>query len=132
VSEGTSAREGAAIGEVGFRGEMTQEEALRLADALAGRAMKETEARCAVLAQFIHDCDLTGSRSSAVSDAVLELSAQQRRRRELIRRRSLIQQALECVVDESPAATLVPPPVQAARRAQRQVQVQARPRRRES
>lgn len=34
--------------------EMTQEDALLLADALAGQALKETEARCSVLAQFKH------------------------------------------------------------------------------
>jgi hypothetical protein len=37
--------------------EITQEEALRLADDLVGQALKETEARCAVLAQFIDGRD---------------------------------------------------------------------------
>ena len=32
--------------------EMTQEEALRTADALAGQALKETEARCSLLARL--------------------------------------------------------------------------------
>jgi len=132
VSEDTAMRDGGAVGEVDVLGEMTQEEALGLADALAGRALKETEARCSVLAQFLHDCDRARSRSSVLNDAVLELSAQQRRRRELIRRRSLIQQALECAVEESRAATpLGPAPVPVERRPQRQLQVQVRPRRRE-
>jgi hypothetical protein len=56
--------------------EMTQEEALRLADALAGQAQKETEARCSVLAQFIGDCDRAGSRTSAWSEALRELHTQ--------------------------------------------------------
>jgi hypothetical protein len=35
-------------------GEITHEEALRQADALVGQALKEAEARCAVLAQYIN------------------------------------------------------------------------------
>ena len=107
--------------------EMTQEEALRLADALVGQALKETEARCSVLAQFIDGCDRAGSRTSAWSEALRELHAQQGYRSGLMRRRSLIQQALECPVGESPAkALLSPPPDRTGLRAQHQVQVQAR------
>ena len=111
--------------------EMTQEEALRLADALAGQALKETEARCSVLAQFIDDCDRARSRTSAWSEALRELHALHGYRSGLIRRRSLIQEALECLEDESPAKVpLSPPPDRTAVRTQQQVQV--RPRRRPS
>jgi len=107
--------------------EMTQEEALRLADALAGQAVKETEARCRLLAQFIDDCDRAGSKTAAWSDALRELHELHGRRRGLMRRRSLIQEALDCLVGEpTTTVSLVPPPNRAAPRAQRQVQVQAR------
>lgn len=107
--------------------EMTQEEALRQADALVARALTETEARCGVLGQYINDCDSTGSATAAWSQALRELSALHGRRTGLLRRRSLIQQALECPVGESPAkAALSPPPDRAARRVQRQVQIRAR------
>jgi hypothetical protein len=107
--------------------EMTQEEALRLADALAGQALKETEARCSVLAQFIGDCDRAGSRTSAWSEALRELHTQHGYRSGLLRRRSLIQQALECAVGESPAQVpLSPPPDRTVLRTQQQVQVRAR------
>jgi hypothetical protein len=110
--------------------EMTQEEALRLADALAGQALKETEARCSVLAQFIDGCDRSGSRTSAWSEALRELHALHGYRSRLLRRRSLIQQALECPVGESPAKVpLSPPPDRTVPRTQHQVQVQARRRR---
>lgn len=110
--------------------EMTQEEALRLADALVGQALKETEARCSVLAQFIDDCDRAGSRSSGWSEALRELHALHGYRSGLTQRRSLIQQALECPVGESPAkVSLSPPPDRAARRIQRQLQVRAQRRR---
>jgi hypothetical protein len=110
--------------------EMTHEEALRLADALAGQALKETEARCSVLAQFIDDCDRAGSTGLAWSEAVRELHSLHGHRSGLLRRRSLIQQALECPVGESPAkAPLSPPPDRAAPRTQQQVQVRARRRR---
>ncbi len=109
--------------------EVTQEEALCLADALVGQALKETEARCSVLAQFIDDCDRAGSRTSTWSQAVRELRARQGYRSGLMRRRSLIQQALECPVGESPAKVpLSPPPNRTALRTQQQVQL--RPRRR--
>ncbi len=105
--------------------EMTQEEALRLADELAGQALKETEARCSVLAQFIDDCDRAGSRSSAWSEALRELHALHGHRRELMRRRSLIQQAIECPVGENPAKVpLSPLPNRTDLRTQQQVQIQ--------
>ena len=111
--------------------EITQEEALRLADALVGQALKETEARCSVLAQFIADCDRARSRTSAWSEALRELHALHGHRSGLVRRRSLIQQALECSVGESPAKVpLSPPQNRTVLRTQQQVQV--RPRRRRS
>jgi hypothetical protein len=107
--------------------EMTQEEALRLADVLVGQALKETEARCAVLAQFINDRDHAGSRTPDLSGALRELSALHGYRRGLERRRSLIQQALDCPVGESPnKEPLSPPPERAARRTQQQVQIRVR------
>jgi hypothetical protein len=110
--------------------EMTQEEALRLADALAGQELKETEARCSVLAQFIADCDHAGSHTSAWSEALRELHALHGYRSGLIRRRSLIQQALDCPVGEPPAkGPLSPPPNRTVPRTQQQVQVRARRRR---
>jgi len=110
--------------------EMTQDDALRLADVLVGQALKETEARCSVLAQFIGDCDRARARTSAWSGALRELHALHGRRSGLMRRRSLIQQALECPVGESPAkAPLAPPPDRTVRRTQHQVQVRARRRR---
>jgi hypothetical protein len=110
--------------------EVTQEEALRLADALVGQALKETEARCSVLAQFIGDCDRAGSRTAAWSGALGELHALHGHRSGLMRRRSLIQQALECAVGESPAKVLLSaPPNRTVLRTQQQVQVRARRRR---
>ena len=109
---------------------MTQEEALGLADALVGQALKETEARCSVLAQFINDCDRAGSRTSAWSEALRELHALHGYRGGLMRRQSLIQEALECPVGESPAKVpLSAPPDRPVVRTQQQVQVQARRRR---
>lgn len=110
--------------------EITQEEALRLADALVGQALKETEARCSVLAKFTSDCDRAGSRTSAWSDALRELHALHGYRSALLSRRSLIQQALECPVGESPAkVALSPPPNRTVLRTQQQIQIQARRRR---
>src|SRR5262249_2688543 len=60
--------------------EMTQEDALRHAGALVGQALKETEARCSVLAQYINDCERNGSRTSVWSEAVRELHALHGRR----------------------------------------------------
>jgi hypothetical protein len=110
--------------------EMTQEEALRTADALVGQALKETEARCSVLAQFIDDCDRAEAHTAAWSEALRELHALHGRRSGLIRRRSLIQQALDCPVGENPTETpLSPPRARTVPRTQQQVQVQARRRR---
>jgi hypothetical protein len=107
--------------------ETTQEEALRLADALVGQALKETEARCSVLAQFIDDCDRVRSRTSSWSEALRELRALHVCRSGLISRRSLIQQALECPVGESPAKVpLASPPNRTLPRTRQQVQVRAR------
>jgi hypothetical protein len=111
--------------------EMTQDDALHLADALVGQALKETEARCSVLARFIDDCDRAGSRTAGWSEALSELSALHGYRGGLMRRRSLIQQALECAVGESPAkGPLSPPPGRPVVRTQQQLQVQVRARRR--
>ena len=110
--------------------ELTQEEALRLADALVGQALKETEARCGFLAQFIGDCDRAGAHTSAWSEALRELHSLHGRRSGLIRRRGLIREALECPVGESPSNVPPPsPPTRTAARPQQQVQVQARRRR---
>jgi hypothetical protein len=83
--------------------DMTQEDALRLAYALVGQALKETGTRCAVLAEFIEDCDRAGARTAAWSTALRELRALQDHRRGLLRRHGLIQQALDCLPGESPA-----------------------------
>jgi hypothetical protein len=107
--------------------EMTQEEALRLADALVGQALSETEARCGVLGQYISDCESTGSRTAGWTEAVRELSALHGRRSGLLRRRALIREALDCPVGERPAnAPLAPPPGRPAVRTQQQVQLRAR------
>jgi hypothetical protein len=107
--------------------EMTHEEALRLADELAGQALKETEARCAVLGLFIHDCDRAGSHTSALTAALRELHSLHGRRRGLLRRRALIKEALDCSVGESPTnAPLPPTPAPTVARPQHQVQLQAR------
>jgi hypothetical protein len=107
--------------------EMTQEEALRQADALVGRAVTEAEARCTVLGQYVNDCDDKGSRAPGWSEALRELRALQERRTQLLRRRSLIQQALECPVGDCPAkAPLRPAPDRTSLRAQQQIQIRAR------
>lgn len=108
--------------------QITQEEALRVADVLGERAITEAEARCRVLAQFIAECDRARSGSSAAADAARELRALQDRRGALIRRRDLIQEALACAVDESPARSPLypPPPDRSARRTQEQIQIQRR------
>jgi hypothetical protein len=111
-------------------GELTQEEALRQADELVGQALKEAEARCAVLGQYINDCDSRGLKPLAWSEAVRELSSLHGRRTGLLRRRSLIQQALDCPVGESPAkAPLVPPPNRTTVQTQQQVWIQGHRRR---
>jgi hypothetical protein len=105
--------------------EMTQEDALRLADELVGHALKETEARCGVLAQFIGDCDRAGAHTAAWSDALRELHDLHSRRSGLLHRRDLIQEALDCRVGESPSTTPLPaPPTRTASPTQRQVQIQ--------
>jgi hypothetical protein len=108
-------------------GEVAQEEALRQAHALVGQALRETEARCRVLGQYINDCDSTGSRTATWSEAVRELRALHGYRNGLMRRRSLIQQALDCPVGECPAKSpLAPQPDRSVRRTQHQVQIQMR------
>lgn len=107
--------------------DITQEEALRLADALVGQAVKETEARCAVLGQFINDCEHKGARTSAWREALRELHALHGYRAGLMRRQSLIQQALEYPMGDYPAKTdLSPPPSRPVLRTQQQLQVRAR------
>lgn len=107
--------------------DVTHEDALRLADELVGRALKETETRCALLAEFTGNCDRAGARTAAWSAALRELRALHDHRSGLMRRRSLIQQALECPLGDSPArAPLEMPPTTTAPRAQQQLQVQAR------
>lgn len=107
--------------------EITQEEALRQADALVGQALRETEARCAVLGQYINDCDNNGSKTAAWSEALRELHALHGYRSGLMRRHSLIQQALDCRMGECPTKVpLLPPPNRTARRTQQQVQIRAR------
>ena len=108
-------------------GEMTQEEALRQADALAAEALREVEGRCGVLAQYIHDCESKGSRTAPWTGAIRELRALQDYRAGLIRRRSLIQQALDCLPGERPATLPLPPtPDRTAVRTQQQIQIRAR------
>jgi hypothetical protein len=110
--------------------ETTQEEALRQAAALVGRALKETEARCGVLGQFINDCESKGPKTSVWSEALRELHALHGYRTKLMLRHSLIQQALDCPVGESPAKVpLAQPASRTVPRTQRQVQVRARRRR---
>jgi hypothetical protein len=105
------------------------EEALRQAAELVDQAIKETETRCRVLAQYISDCDSNGSRTAALTEALRELSGLHVRRRGLLLRRDLIQQAIDCPVGERPAQSpLTPAPSRSAVRAQQQIQV--RPRRR--
>jgi hypothetical protein len=107
--------------------EVTQEDALRQAAALAGQALRETEARCAVLGQYISDCDRAGAAGAGCSAALRELHVLQANRRGLLRRRSLIQEALDCAVGERPVRVpLLPPPDRAVRRVQRQVQIRGR------
>jgi hypothetical protein len=107
--------------------EIAQDEALRQADALVSQALKETEARCTVLGQYINDCEAVRSKTAAWSEALRELHALHGYRIRLMRRQSLIQQVLEYPVGERPAKVpLLPPPNQAAVRTQRQVQIRRR------
>jgi len=110
--------------------EITQEEALRQADVLAGQALRETEARCTVLGQYIDNCENKGSKTSAWSEALRELHALHGYRIRLMRRHSLIQQVLDYPVGECPAKVpLPPPPDRTVLRTQQQVQIRARRRR---
>jgi len=107
--------------------EMTQEEALRQADALVSEALRDAETRCSVLGHYIHDCESKDARTAAWSGAVRELRALQDYRAGLIRRRRLIQEALECLTGERPAQVPLPPaPNRAAPRTQQQVQIRRR------
>ncbi|HSZ38615.1 MAG TPA: hypothetical protein VK817_01515 [Trebonia sp.] len=106
---------------------MTQEEALLQADALVSEVLRETEARCGLLAQYIHGCERNRSMTAASIDAYRELRALHDYRTGLMRRRSLIQEALACVAGESPAnVPLWPSPSRTAVRTQRQVQIKVR------
>jgi hypothetical protein len=107
--------------------EMTQDEALRQADALVGQTLRETEARCGVLGHYINDCESKGSKTAGWSDALRELHALHGYRSRLMRRRNLIQQALDCPVGECPTkAPLTPARDQTVARSQQQVQIRAR------
>ena len=89
--------------------------------------LRDVEARCAVLGQYIHDCERKGARTAALNGAVRELRALQDYRAGLIRRRGLIQQALECLPGERPAKLPLPPaPNRTMPRTQQQVQIRAR------
>jgi hypothetical protein len=105
---------------------ITHEEMLRQAAVLVLQALSETQARCAVLAQYISDCESKGSRTAAWSDALRELRALHDYRAGLVRRHSLIQQALEHPLGECPTKTPLPvPPQQTVRRTQQQIQIRA-------
>jgi hypothetical protein len=107
--------------------EMTDEEALRHAAALVSHEVKETEARCRVLGQYISDCDRQGSKSAAWSGALRELHELHDRRAALKVRYSLIQEALDVHVHERPAKVpLTTPRDRHEVRTQRQVQIRAR------
>jgi hypothetical protein len=107
--------------------EATVEDLLRQAAELVVQALRETEARCAVLGHHIGDCEARGSRTAAWNDAVRELRTLQDYRAGLMHRHSLIQQALDHPAGESPTEVpLQPVPNQGARRTQRQIQIRAR------
>ncbi len=113
--------------------EISQEDALRQAAALVGRALHETEARCTVLAQFINDREAQGPKTPAWREALGELHALHAYRSRLLRRQNMIQQALEYPVGERPAKVPLPPqPDQVAPSTQQRVQVQIRAQRRRS
>jgi hypothetical protein len=57
--------------------EITHVEALRQADALIGQTLRETEARCAVLGQYINDCENKGSRAAAWGETTVVRTQQQ-------------------------------------------------------
>jgi hypothetical protein len=114
--------------------EITQEEALHQAHAVVGQALREVEARCRVLAEFIDDCETSRSRTAAWSEALREFHALHGYRIGLMRRRNLIQQALDYPVGECPTKVPLPAPsgpvVRTQQQVQVQVQVQVRARRR--
>src|SRR3954453_7033822 len=106
---------------------ITHEEMLHQADVLVVQALGDTEARCAVLAQYISDCAGKGSRTAAWSDALRELRALHDYRSGLVRRHNLIQQALECPLGERPTKAPLPvAPQPAVRRIQQQRQIRVR------
>jgi hypothetical protein len=106
---------------------MTQEEALRRADALVGEALREAETRCSVLAHYISDCESKGARTAAWSVAIRELRMLQDYRAGLLHRRGLIQEAIEYPVGEPPTKRPLPPaPSRDAHRVQQQIQIRAR------
>lgn len=108
-------------------GEMTQEEALRTAYELVSQELKEVEARCTVLGQYINERDGRGSRAPSWTEAFQELRALHDHRSALMRRHSLIGEALDCAVGERPATVpLTPSPARAAIRTQQQIQVRRR------
>jgi len=103
------------------------EEALHHADDLVGQALKETEARCTVLGQYINDSEARGpNKSAAWSEALRELHALHAYRTRLMRRQNLIQQALDYPVGAGPEQVPLPPqPDRTVRRRQQQIQVRA-------
>jgi hypothetical protein len=107
--------------------EITHKEALRQAVAPVGQALKETEARCTVLGQFINDREAKRSKSSACSHALRERHELHGYRSRLMRRHSQIQHPLDYRVGESPSkAPLPPPPNRPVVRVLQQTHVQAR------
>ena len=105
----------------------TLEDLLRQADALVVQALREAEARCALLGHYISDCESKGSRTAAWSDAVRELRALQDHRTGVMHRHKLIQEALDYPTGEFPSEVpLLPAPSQAVHRTQRQVQIRTR------
>jgi hypothetical protein len=105
--------------------EMTPEEALRQAVAVVSQALRETEARCTELGQFINACEAAGPKTPAWSEALREFHALHGYRIRLMRRHNLIQHALDYPVGDCPARVPLPPVPQPVVRTQRQVQVQA-------
>ena len=107
--------------------EMTYSEALRHAAALVDQEVKETEARCGVLGQYVNDCERQGSKTANWSEALRELHALHDRRAALKVRLSLIQEALDVPVGDRPAkVALTRPPDRPEVRPPRQIQIRAR------
>ena len=107
--------------------EMTQEDALRLADA-ACRTSFEGDIGPLLGTGGVHRrvrsrrCNNPGMEC----EALRELRALHASRQGLLQRRSLIQQALDCPVGESPSHLPPPQPQPTVIRPQRQIQVQVR------